>query len=85
MAVQNINELYERYIQPLPPALKWQVVERIAQEMSQGLAEAEATSVETSKEELRQSFLERLRRGVDFGTTPLPTREELYADRLRNF
>ncbi len=34
---------------------------------------------------LRQKFLARLQRGVDFGTEPLPSREERYADRLRRF
>lgn len=34
------------------------------------------------QEALRQKFMQRLRKGVDFGTEPLPTREELYADRL---
>ena len=38
-----------------------------------------------NKEALRQRFLARLRRGVDFGTQPLPTREELYAERIDRF
>ena len=37
------------------------------------------------REELRQSFLARLQHGVDFGSDPLPTREELYANRLDRF
>ena len=37
------------------------------------------------REVLRQRFLDRLARGVDFGADPLPRREELYADRLRQF
>jgi hypothetical protein len=34
---------------------------------------------------LAQRFLRRLERGVDFGTEPLPKREELYADRIARF
>jgi hypothetical protein len=37
------------------------------------------------REDLRQRFLARLDRGVDFGANPLPTREDLYADRLQQF
>ena len=37
------------------------------------------------REELRQRFFARLRRGVDFGDEPISTREELYADRLNRF
>ncbi len=36
-------------------------------------------------DELRQRFLARLRRGVDFGSEPLPNREELYANRIDRF
>ncbi len=40
-------------------------------------------SAEEQRAALRRQFLERLQRGVDFGTEPVPTREELHADRLR--
>jgi hypothetical protein len=32
-----------------------------------------------------RQLVEMLQRGVDFGTEPLPTREELYADRIDRF
>jgi|HubBroStandDraft_4_1064222.scaffolds.fasta_scaffold312725_2 hypothetical protein len=47
--------------------------------------EEETVSTDTHREDLRQRFLARLARGVDFGTDPLPTREEIYADRLTKF
>jgi hypothetical protein len=37
------------------------------------------------REALRQRLLRRLRTGVDFGSEPMPTREELYADRIARF
>jgi len=37
------------------------------------------------REVLRRRFLARLEHGVDFGSEPLPTREDLYADRLNRF
>ena len=46
---------------------------------------AESTESAASGDALRRRFLERLERGVDFGSAPLPTREELYADRLGRF
>lgn len=33
----------------------------------------------------RERFLKRLERGVDFGTDPLPTRDELHAGRIGQF
>ena len=40
---------------------------------------------ERRREALRLRFLDRLKRGVDFGTEPLPTWEELYAERLDRY
>jgi len=45
----------------------------------------EAETDAERREALRQRFLARLQRGVDFGSEPLPTREELYASRLNRF
>ncbi len=45
----------------------------------------EQVTVAPGKEALRQRFLARLQRGVDFGAEPLPTREELYAERVGRF
>ena len=45
----------------------------------------EPVSNEDHREDLRQRFLARLAGGVDFGADPLPTREDLYADRLKQF
>lgn len=36
------------------------------------------------KETLRKRFFERMRQGIDFGET-IPTREEIYAERLGRF
>ena len=40
---------------------------------------------ELRRAELKKRFFARLERGVDFGTEPLPKREELYADRIGRF
>lgn len=45
----------------------------------------EVVLADDKREQLRQKFLARLRRGEDFGKEPLPTREELYAERLDRF
>lgn len=47
------------------------------------LPEAQSQTEADRKEALRRRFLARMRRGVDFGTEPLPTREDLYAERTR--
>ena len=39
----------------------------------------------TASEVLRQKFLSRLEQGIDFGSAPLPTREEIYADRIDRY
>lgn len=39
---------------------------------------------EVDRETLRKRFFERMRQGIDFGGT-IPTREEIYAERLGRF
>jgi hypothetical protein len=49
MAVLSIDMLYKQYIKPMSPTQKLQVVERIAQEMTQEMSET-ATSRRTWSE-----------------------------------
>lgn len=61
------------------------------EEKPEGITEAQVVVTfmpqmdEQTRNALRQRFFKRMEQGIDFGSEPLPTREEIYEERIGRY